>query len=175
MSTLTSEEGRLTCCWLPRISFKPQSQSMKRMKFWNALTFPRKGFCNGGELPMSFSTKNHSRLTRYFIGFYLTHAFCVASLGSNYGMHLPVTSFSLSLSSYLCPIANNLSSLPIIPTSSNRTEQSSTIRCFLQKIVPIMAVNSSSNSLADPVLLETIDKLFQHNIGEYVSLPQVGP
>ena len=29
-------------------------------------------------------------------------------------------------------------------------------------------------SLADPLLLETIDKLFEHNIGDYVSLPQVG-
>lgn len=36
-----------------------------------------------------------------------------------------------------------------------------------------MADNSSAKSLADPVLLETIDKLFQHNIGEYVSLPQL--
>lgn len=36
-----------------------------------------------------------------------------------------------------------------------------------------MADNSSAKSLADPVLLEMIDKLFQHNIGEYVSLPQV--
>ena len=37
-----------------------------------------------------------------------------------------------------------------------------------------MAANSSAKSLADPILLETIDKLFQYNIGEYVSLPQVG-
>ena len=36
-----------------------------------------------------------------------------------------------------------------------------------------MAANSSAKSLADPILLETIDKLFQYNIGEYVSLPQV--
>lgn len=28
-------------------------------------------------------------------------------------------------------------------------------------------------NLADPVLLETIDKLFEYNIGEYVDLPQV--
>ena len=33
--------------------------------------------------------------------------------------------------------------------------------------------DKSAKSLADPLLLETIDKLFQHNIGEYVSLPQV--
>ena len=38
-----------------------------------------------------------------------------------------------------------------------------------------MVDSSPAKSLADPVLLETIDKLFQYNIGEYVSLPQVGP
>ncbi len=38
-----------------------------------------------------------------------------------------------------------------------------------------MADKSSAKTLADPLLLETIDKLFQHNIGEYVSLPQVSP
>ncbi|KAM0801078.1 dynamin GTPase [Usnea florida] len=36
-----------------------------------------------------------------------------------------------------------------------------------------MAYGSSTTSLADPVLLVTIDKLFQHNIGDYVSLPQL--
>ena len=31
----------------------------------------------------------------------------------------------------------------------------------------------SPKNLADPLLLETIDKLFELNIGEYVALPQV--
>ena len=39
--------------------------------------------------------------------------------------------------------------------------------------MPDMADKSLADGLADPMLLETIDKLFQHNIGEYVSLPQV--
>lgn len=33
--------------------------------------------------------------------------------------------------------------------------------------------DSKERSLADPRLLETIDKLFELNIGEYVALPQV--
>ena len=36
-----------------------------------------------------------------------------------------------------------------------------------------MADVPSTNKLADPVLLEAIDKLFELNIGEYVALPQV--
>ena len=34
-------------------------------------------------------------------------------------------------------------------------------------------MEGSTNNLADPFLLETIDKLFEHNIGDSVSLPQV--
>ncbi len=66
--------------------------------------------------------------------------------------------------------ANNLPSSPIIPDYSLRTKGP---LLFLRKIVPTMSDNSSAKSLADPALLETIDKLFQHNIGDYVSLPQV--
>jgi len=36
-----------------------------------------------------------------------------------------------------------------------------------------MAGSPKTSSLADPALLETIDKLFELNIGEYVALPQV--
>ena len=36
-----------------------------------------------------------------------------------------------------------------------------------------MAGPSKDRHLADPKLLETIDKLFELNIGEYVALPQV--
>lgn len=36
-----------------------------------------------------------------------------------------------------------------------------------------MAGSSNQRSLADPKLLEVIDKLFELNIGEYVALPQV--
>lgn len=36
-----------------------------------------------------------------------------------------------------------------------------------------MEGNKSTNSLADPALLEAIDKLFELGIGEYVALPQV--
>ena len=32
---------------------------------------------------------------------------------------------------------------------------------------------SKVGGLADPKLLETIDKLFEYNIGKYVDLPQV--
>ena len=35
--------------------------------------------------------------------------------------------------------------------------------------------NSGSSSSADPNLLETIDKLFELNVGDYVALPQVTP
>ncbi|MCJ1458596.1 hypothetical protein MMC28_008969 [Mycoblastus sanguinarius] len=34
-------------------------------------------------------------------------------------------------------------------------------------------MEGSTNNLADPFLLETIDKLFEHNIGDSVSLPQL--
>ena len=36
-----------------------------------------------------------------------------------------------------------------------------------------MADLSATSKLADPKLLEAIDKLFELNIGEYVALPQV--
>ena len=36
-----------------------------------------------------------------------------------------------------------------------------------------MADLSATSKLADPTLLEAIDKLFELNIGEYVALPQV--
>ena len=36
-----------------------------------------------------------------------------------------------------------------------------------------MADLSITGKLADPALLEAIDKLFELNIGEYVALPQV--
>ncbi|KAL8718451.1 MAG: hypothetical protein Q9225_004417 [Loekoesia sp. 1 TL-2023] len=36
-----------------------------------------------------------------------------------------------------------------------------------------MTDRKRKHSFADPVLLETIDKLFEHNIGEYVDLPQL--
>ena len=36
-----------------------------------------------------------------------------------------------------------------------------------------MKDSESKRSLANPILLETIDKLFEYNIGEYVDLPQV--
>ena len=36
-----------------------------------------------------------------------------------------------------------------------------------------MADLSGTGKLADPTLLEAIDKLFELNIGEYVALPQV--
>ena len=36
-----------------------------------------------------------------------------------------------------------------------------------------MAGTSKERSLVDPKLLETIDKLFELNIGQYVALPQV--
>lgn len=36
-----------------------------------------------------------------------------------------------------------------------------------------MEDGSSSHSLADPARLETIDKLFEYNIGDSVALPQV--
>ena len=32
---------------------------------------------------------------------------------------------------------------------------------------------SATSKLADPTLLEAIDKLFELNVGEYVALPQV--
>ncbi len=66
--------------------------------------------------------------------------------------------------------ANNLPSSPIIPDYSHRTKGPLLVS---RRAVPTMSDNSSAKSLADPALLETIDKLFQHNIGDYVSLPQV--
>ena len=36
-----------------------------------------------------------------------------------------------------------------------------------------MVSATQGQNLADPKLLETIDKLFELNIGEYVELPQV--
>lgn len=36
-----------------------------------------------------------------------------------------------------------------------------------------MTVNSETGGLADPTLLEKIDKLFACNVGEYVALPQL--
>ena len=35
--------------------------------------------------------------------------------------------------------------------------------------------SSGSSSSADPNLLETIDQLFELNVGDYVALPQVTP
>ena len=34
-------------------------------------------------------------------------------------------------------------------------------------------LSKNGGKLADPKLLEVIDKLFEYNIGEYVALPQV--
>ena len=44
-----------------------------------------------------------------------------------------------------------------------------------QLLLPEIKATMADKSLADPILLETIDKLFQLNIGEYISLPQVSP
>lgn len=37
-----------------------------------------------------------------------------------------------------------------------------------------MQGHAATKDLADPVLLEKIDKFFELGIGEYVALPQVG-
>lgn len=83
-------------------------------------------------------------------------------------MHLSASQYP-----FIFYLANDSSSLPY-------SQHSHKARRFLPALLPQetvakMAGNSSAKSLADPVLLETIDKLFQHNIGEYVSLPQVRP
>lgn len=44
------------------------------------------------------------------------------------------------------------------------------------KSIPAADLEKAANiSLADPALLEKIDKLFELNIGEDVALPQVSP
>ena len=82
----------------------------------------------------------------------------------------PLVNFFTAMSR---PLANNLSSPSNFQYSYKAGQKSPTL--LQPEMEPTMANDSSANSLADPILLETIDKLFQHNIGEYVSLPQVGP
>ena len=47
----------------------------------------------------------------------------------------------------------------------------------LESQEPVTATesNAGDGSFADSSLLETIDKLFELNVGDYVALPQVGP
>jgi len=42
-----------------------------------------------------------------------------------------------------------------------------------QETVTAMESNAGDGSFADSSLLETIDKLFELNVGDYVALPQV--
>lgn len=44
-----------------------------------------------------------------------------------------------------------------------------------QETVTAMENDAGDGSLADSGLLETIDKLFELNVGDYVALPQVSP
>lgn len=95
--------------------------------------------------------------------FVMLHGLTLVSDASSRHFNFPFIIYSL---------ANNL--FPLLNTFNLPQTRTIFPTLLLQDIVPIMADNSSAKSLADPVLLETIDKLFQHNIGEYVSLPQVG-
>lgn len=46
---------------------------------------------------------------------------------------------------------------------------------LLLRLYPTTTMTNHPANLADPVLLEKIDKFFELGIGEYVALPQVRP